>query len=61
MDIWYMTLNCAMDLNILVSIMIVVVLGYCLWKANEQTTQKKFTGLSENRNLRYVWISGRCR
>lgn len=40
MDIWYMTLNCAMDLNILVSIMIVVVLGYCLWKANEQTTQK---------------------
>lgn len=40
MDIWYMTLNCAMDLSILVSIMIVVVLGYCLWKANEQTTQK---------------------
>ena len=41
MDIWYMTLNCAMDLNILVSIMIVVVLGYCLLKDNEQTTQKK--------------------
>ena len=40
MDIWYMTLNCAMNLSILVSILIVVVLGYCLWKANEQTTQK---------------------
>ena len=40
MDIWYMTLNCAMDLSILVSILFLVVSGYCLWKANEQTTQK---------------------
>ena len=47
MDIWYMTLNCAMDLSILVSIMIVVVLGYCLWKANEQTTQKIYRTIRE--------------
>ena len=40
MDIWYMTLNCAMNLSILVSFLVLVVSGYCLWKANEQTTQK---------------------
>lgn len=34
MDIWYMTLNCAMNLSILVSFLVLVVSGYCLWKAN---------------------------
>ena len=37
MDIWYMTLNCAMDY---LSILVLVVSGYCLWKLNKQTTQK---------------------